>query len=106
MSVHRRVLSARVKTSAVVVATGIGAAVTAGGLASPALAASGDPWAAVRQCESGGNYSTNTGNGFYGAYQFTLQTWQGLGLRGLPSNAAPAVQDQAARRLAAQSGMK
>ena len=29
-------------------------------------AAGGDPWAQLRQCESGGNYSTNTGNGYYG----------------------------------------
>ena len=105
MSAHRRVLSARVKTSAAVVATGIGATIAAGVLATPA-AASADPWAAIRQCESGGNYSINTGNGFYGAYQFTLQTWRGLGMKGLPSQAAAAVQDQAARRLAAQYGMR
>ncbi len=30
----------------------------------------------LRQCESGGNYSINTGNGYYGAYQFNLSTWQ------------------------------
>lgn len=29
----------------------------------------------LRRCESGGNYSTDTGNGFYGAYQFTIDTW-------------------------------
>lgn len=49
----------------------------------------------LRQCESGGNYQTNTGNGYYGAYQFSLATWQRLGLSGLPSNAPPSVQDQA-----------
>jgi peptidoglycan hydrolase-like protein with peptidoglycan-binding domain len=31
----------------------------------------------LRQCESGGNYSINTGNGYYGAYQFDISTWQG-----------------------------
>ena len=106
MSAHRRVLSARVKTSAAVVATGIGAVAAAGVLATPAAAAGGDAWAAIRQCESGGNYSINTGSGFYGAYQFTLQSWRSLGLSGLPSDASPAVQDQAAHRLAAQYGMK
>jgi hypothetical protein len=30
---------------------------------------------ALRTCESGGNYQINTGNGFYGAYQFTIATW-------------------------------
>ena len=49
----------------------------------------------LRNCESGGNYADNTGNGYYGAYQFSLGTWQRLGLSGLPSNAPPAVQDQA-----------
>ena len=61
-------------------------------------------WAELRQCESGGNYSDNTGNGYYGAYQFSLSTWQGLGYSGLPSAAAPAVQDQAAQRLEARDG--
>ena len=106
MSVYRRVLSARVKASATVLATGLGTAVATAALATPAAATTADPWAAVRQCESGGNYSINTGNGFYGAYQFTMQTWRGLGMSGLPSAASPAVQDQAARRLAAQYGMK
>jgi hypothetical protein len=49
----------------------------------------------LRQCESGGNYQTNTGNGYYGAYQFSLSTWQSLGMTGLPSEAPPAVQDRA-----------
>lgn len=50
---------------------------------------------ALRTCESGGNYSDDTGNGYYGAYQFSLGTWERLGLSGLPSNAPPSVQDQA-----------
>lgn len=29
----------------------------------------------LRMCESGGNYSINTGNGYYGAYQFSKATW-------------------------------
>ena len=63
-----------------------------------------DPWAALRQCESGGNYGANTGNGYYGAYQFTVGTWASLGLRGLPSQAPPAQQDQAAQVLEARRG--
>lgn len=64
----------------------------------------GDQFAAIRQCESGGNYSTNTGNGFYGAYQFSASTWHSLGYAGLPSDAPPSVQDQAAQQLASRSG--
>jgi peptidoglycan hydrolase-like protein with peptidoglycan-binding domain len=59
---------------------------------------------AVRACESGGNYSTNTGNGFYGAYQFDQQTWSGLGYSGSPSSASPATQDAAAQKLYSQRG--
>lgn len=34
---------------------------------------------ATAACESGGNYSTNTGNGFYGGLQFTLTSWRAVG---------------------------
>ncbi len=64
----------------------------------------GGVWAELRQCESGGNYQDDTGNGYYGAYQFSLQTWVGIGYTGLPSDAPPAVQDRAARQLQARSG--
>jgi len=82
-------------TGAVTALVGSGIAVTA----MPAGAATPDDFARLRQCESGGNYSINTGNGFYGAYQFDKRTWQGLGYSGLPSEAPPAVQDEAAYRL-------
>ncbi len=65
----------------------------------PQSAPAGGAWAELRQCESGGNYAEDTGNGYYGAYQFALSTWEGLGFSGLPSDAAPAVQDQAAQEL-------
>jgi hypothetical protein len=55
-------------------------------------------------CESSDRYSINTGNGYYGAYQFNLQTWRGLGYTGLPSDASPAVQDEAALKLYQQRG--
>jgi hypothetical protein len=58
----------------------------------------------LRMCESGGNYSINSGNGFYGAYQFSLQTWRGLGFGGYPHQASPATQDAAVRKLYGQSG--
>jgi hypothetical protein len=63
-----------------------------------------DPFVALRDCESGGNYGDDTGNGYYGAYQFTLSSWRDLGLGGLPSQAPPAVQDRAAQELQARRG--
>ncbi len=71
-------------------------------MSQPASAAT--TWAQLRQCESGGDYTVNTGNGYYGAYQFSLSTWQSLGYPGLPSDALPATQDEAALRLANRSG--
>ena len=64
----------------------------------------GGVWAELRACESGGNYAEDSGNGYYGAYQFALSTWEGLGFSGLPSAASPAVQDEAAEELQARSG--
>jgi peptidoglycan hydrolase-like protein with peptidoglycan-binding domain len=64
----------------------------------------GGVWGALRACESGGNYSTNTGNGYGGAYQFSQQTWSAIGMSGSPSSASPAQQDAAAQKLQSQSG--
>jgi LysM repeat protein len=54
------------------------AAIGVGALAAPASAAPHD-WAGVAQCESGGNWSINTGNGYYGGLQFSSPTWLGHG---------------------------
>jgi hypothetical protein len=52
------------------------------------------------QCESGGDYSADTGNGYYGAYQFDQSTWDAYAPSGYagtnPADAPPAVQDEAA----------
>lgn len=58
----------------------------------------------LRGCESGGNYRINTGNGYYGAYQFNQSTWNGVGGTGRPDQAAPAVQDEMATRLYERRG--
>lgn len=52
--------------------------------------------AAIRWCESSNDYTANTGNGYYGAYQFAAETWWWLGYAGWPHEAAPSVQDEAA----------
>ena len=61
-------------------------------------------WAAVAQCESGGNPRTNTGNGYYGLYQFSLPTWRAVGGSGLPSDASAAEQTKRAQILYNRSG--
>lgn len=66
--------------------------------------ATGAPLSSIRSCESGSNYSTNTGNGFYGAYQFTKSTWVSVGGSGNPANASPAEQDRRAAMLYAREG--
>ena len=58
-----------------------------------------DNWEALRWCESGNDYGISTGNGYYGAYQFSAQTWWWLGYEGWPNEAAPEVQDRAAMDL-------
>ncbi|HYG83534.1 MAG TPA: ubiquitin-like domain-containing protein [Verrucomicrobiae bacterium] len=52
--------------------------------------------AQLRACESGGNYQINTGNGYYGAYQYDVSTWAGYEGYTIPSEAPPAVQDRKA----------
>src|SRR5664279_1318200 len=88
-------------------AGGFTTAVVAGSIfatAGTSNAASG--WSRVAQCESGGNPSTDTGNGYYGLYQFDQQTWQSLGYSGTANQHSAAVQTQAAERLYAQRGHK
>jgi hypothetical protein len=63
-----------------------------------------EDFAGIRNCESSDDYGLNTGNGYYGAYQFSLSTWEGLGGAGLPSSAPPPVQDSKAYRLYQGSG--
>src|SRR5690348_8047720 len=57
----------------------------------PTWGAHADPsaqtWYRLRVCESGNRYSINTGNGYYGAYQFDLPTWRSVGGSGYPNQA-------------------
>ena len=69
-----------------------------------ANAVDGATWDALAQCESGGNWSINTGNGFYGGLQFTQQSWNGVGMSGSPANATRAQQIEAGERLLAIQG--
>ena len=69
-----------------------------------ANAVDGATWDALAQCESGGNWSINTGNGFYGGLQFTQQSWNGVGMSGSPATATRAQQIEAGERLLAIQG--
>ena len=61
-------------------------------------------WDALAQCESGGNWAINTGNGYYGGLQFNLGTWQAYGGPGLPSQASRETQIAIATKLRDASG--
>ncbi len=66
----------------------------------------GGTLACIRSYEQGRDgYATNTGNGYYGAYQFDLVTWRSVGGSGLPSDAEPWEQDMRAGMLLARRGL-
>lgn len=81
-------------------ATLAGAAVVA---QAPAASAASD-WDRLAQCESGGNWSINTGNGYYGGLQFSLQSWQAVGGSGYPHQASKEEQINRASKLQAIQG--
>lgn len=61
-------------------------------------------WNALAQCESGGNWAANTGNGFYGGLQFTLSSWHAVGGSGYPNQASASEQIARAKILQARQG--
>jgi resuscitation-promoting factor RpfB len=61
-------------------------------------------WDQLAQCESGGNWATNTGNGYYGGLQFSLSTWQSYGGPGYPHTASRETQIMIAERVRAADG--
>jgi uncharacterized protein YabE (DUF348 family) len=61
-------------------------------------------WDQIAQCESGGNWAANTGNGYYGGLQFSLGTWQSYGGSGLPSSASRLTQIAIATKVRNASG--
>jgi resuscitation-promoting factor RpfB len=65
---------------------------------------SGSVWDKLAQCESGGNWSINTGNGYYGGLQFSLSTWRAQGGEGYPHQASREEQIRIAKKLQAAAG--
>ena len=62
-------------------------------------------WDAIAQCESGGNWSTNTGNGTYGGLQFKQATWNANGGVGSPASASRAEQIRVAENVLRTQGL-
>ena len=88
---------------AAISAAGVALSATAASAATPA-ATSSSTWDALAQCESGGNWSTNTGNGFSGGLQFTQSTWAANGGTGSPANATREQQIAVAQNVQASQG--
>ena len=61
-------------------------------------------WDRLAECESGGNWSINTGNGYYGGLQFSLSTWRAYGGTGMPHEASREEQIAVAKRVQASQG--
>ncbi|MEQ4500829.1 resuscitation-promoting factor, partial [Nocardioides kribbensis] len=72
--------------------------------AAPVYSDGGTVWDSLAQCESGGNWAINTGNGYYGGLQFSLGTWQAYGGTGLPSSASRETQIAIATKVRDASG--
>jgi len=82
-----------------------GAVLSAPVVAAPAASAdSGTVWDRLAQCESSGNWSINTGNGFSGGLQFTPSTWRAFGGDGRAHDASREEQIVVAERVLAQQG--
>lgn len=63
-------------------------------------------WDRLAQCEAGGHWGTNTGNGYYGGIQFSLGSWQAVGGTGYPHEASRETQIAMGQRLWNQGGWR
>ncbi|WP_186760374.1 transglycosylase family protein [Arthrobacter alpinus] len=83
------------------------AAIAGGGMAvagAGANAADGSTWDALAQCESGGNWAINTGNGYSGGLQFSASTWAAFGGTGSAASASREQQIAVAEKIQAGQG--
>jgi resuscitation-promoting factor RpfE len=62
-------------------------------------------WDAIAACESGGNWATSTGNGYYGGLQFSIGTWRANGGSGSPAGASREEQIRVAENVLASQGL-
>ncbi len=98
--VVRKVLRQRVLDEAVAAIVKVGTRE----VATTNFAGGNTVWDRLAQCESGGNWAINTGNGYYGGLQFSLGTWRAYGGTGLPSQHSRETQIAVATRLRDASG--
>ncbi|MER7468428.1 transglycosylase family protein [Streptomyces sp. NPDC097981] len=92
---HRRATAIQRTTRIVTLAGVAGVAVAAPLMAAgSASAATSSEWDRVAQCESGGNWAINTGNGYYGGLQFSSSTWAAYGGKAYASQANQASKGQ------------
>ena len=64
----------------------------------------GTVWDQLAQCESGGDWSINTGNGYHGGLQFSQGSWNAAGGSGSPANASREEQIRVAENLQNMQG--
>ena len=109
MAKHRAPRYVRTKQALAGVPVAAGATVVGlGVLSTPAQAATTHDWTGVAQCESGGDWDINTGNGYYGGLQFSQPTWTGYGGTSLAPRAdlaTPAEQVEVAEKVLAGQGI-
>lgn len=99
---HRRPHAASRTIARVVVA---GVAVGAPFAFAAGTASASPNWDAIAQCESGGNWSISTGNGYYGGLQFNARTWAANGGSGNPANASREEQIRVAENVLRTQGI-
>ena len=94
------------KTLKQLVGGSMAAATLAGGamIAQAPVASASSDWDRLAECESGGDWSINTGNGFYGGLQFTPQSWAAAGGSGMPHEASKQEQINRAEQLHSMQG--
>jgi len=100
--VARRVVSAQMLRSPVARIERVGTKAAA--TTTPTFSSGSTVWDKIAQCEAGGNWAANTGNGYYGGLQFSLGTWQAYGGSGLPSSAPRTTQIAIATKVRNASG--
>ncbi len=96
MARHRKASRTSRSLERVAARTGVAALVATApvGLAAPAQAATEQAWDRLAECESGGDWDANTGNGYYGGLQFSDRTWDGFGGERFASRADLASREQ------------
>jgi hypothetical protein len=89
----------RTSTLARLAVVGAVAVATPLAVAGTASAASTSTWDRLAQCESSGDWSADTGNGYEGGLQFTPSTWRSFGGEGSAADASRSEQITVAERV-------